>query len=310
TIADLAPRLLAEEAKDLEAAVYLTEALLRLHGFRGLTAGFRLIRELVQGYWEHLYPMPDEDGLETRLAHVYGLNGKDSEGTLIRPILMTGLTGGQSVTPCSTAVYQHARAFEALTPEERSRRADDSSLTMKDVETAVAETPPDEFRRIHQEIEECQTEFQAMSAAFAEVCGEDAPHTSSIREALATCLETLKYIAGNTAEKPEAETDAEQLAGDTEDDSSEETSGQAPAKPKGKAISGEIQSRQQALELVGKVAVWFRHHEPHSPLSFAADQLVRWGKMSLPELLEEAIPDDHARSHLFLLMGIPSEHRS
>jgi hypothetical protein len=38
----------------------------RIDGFGGLEMGFRLARELVESYWDNLYPQPDEDGLSTR----------------------------------------------------------------------------------------------------------------------------------------------------------------------------------------------------------------------------------------------------
>src|SRR5262249_21846480 len=56
---------LAEKTKDLEVAAYLIEALVRLHGFAGLRDGFRLARELVEQFWDSLYPTPDEEGLLT-----------------------------------------------------------------------------------------------------------------------------------------------------------------------------------------------------------------------------------------------------
>src|SRR5256885_12900644 len=47
---------MAEKSKDLEITAYLIEALVRLHGFAGLRDGFRLARELVERYWDGLYP--------------------------------------------------------------------------------------------------------------------------------------------------------------------------------------------------------------------------------------------------------------
>src|SRR2546425_1256477 len=77
---------LAEKTKDLEITAYLIEALVRLHGFAGLRDGFRLARELGERYWDGLYPVPDEEGVATRVAPLTGLNGEDADGTLIAPI--------------------------------------------------------------------------------------------------------------------------------------------------------------------------------------------------------------------------------
>ena len=60
-VRDLSVKIIAEQAKDLEIATYLIEALVRMQGFAGLRDGFRLARELVEQFWEALYPLPDEE---------------------------------------------------------------------------------------------------------------------------------------------------------------------------------------------------------------------------------------------------------
>jgi type VI secretion system protein ImpA len=52
------------------------------------------------------------------------------------------------------------------------------------------------------------------------------------------------------------------------------------------------------------VADFFKRTEPHSPISYALEQAVRWGRMPLPELLQELIPEDAVRGQLFKLVGI------
>ena len=53
---DLAVQALTEKTKDLEITVFLLEALVRRDGLAGLAAGFHLVRELCERYWEQLYP--------------------------------------------------------------------------------------------------------------------------------------------------------------------------------------------------------------------------------------------------------------
>jgi type VI secretion system protein ImpA len=98
--------ILAEKSKDMEITAYVIEALIRLHGFAGLRDGFRLARELVQCFWDDLYPLPDEDGLETRLAPLAALNGTDGEGALIGCIWCVPLTQGAEL-----ACYHFQQAF-------------------------------------------------------------------------------------------------------------------------------------------------------------------------------------------------------
>src|SRR5205085_11733819 len=89
---DRGTKALAAKSKDLEIAAYVIEALVRLEGFAGLRDGFRLARELVERFWDGLYPLPDEDGVATRVAALTGLNGDNAEGTLINPIARVPIT--------------------------------------------------------------------------------------------------------------------------------------------------------------------------------------------------------------------------
>ncbi|MCV5979182.1 type VI secretion system ImpA family N-terminal domain-containing protein, partial [Escherichia coli] len=73
------PEILTNQSKDLEFVAWLIEALTRLYGFRGMGVGYKLATSLIENFWDDLYPMPDEDGIETRISAIIGLNGIDSE---------------------------------------------------------------------------------------------------------------------------------------------------------------------------------------------------------------------------------------
>jgi type VI secretion system protein ImpA len=74
--------------------------------------------------------------------------------------------------------------------------------------------------------------------------------------------------------------------------------------PGGPTRSGEIRDREDAFQTLLKVADFFRRTEPHTPVSYALEQAVRWGRMALPELLAELIPDEQPRVTLFKQVGI------
>jgi len=58
-----------------------------------------------------------------------------------------------------------------------------------------------------------------------------------------------------------------------------------------------------------EVAKFFRQTEPHSPLPYLLERVVRWGKMPLPLLLRELIQDDQSWSNLCNLTGIEVESK-
>jgi type VI secretion system protein ImpA len=292
---------IAGQSKDLEVVAYLIEAIVRKHGFAGLRDGFRLTRELVEQFWDGLYPLPDEEGLETRLAPLTGLNGDDAEGTLIGPITLVPLTQGESMGPFAYCHYQQATALGQVQDEAaREARVQQGAVSMPMFEKAVAETPAAFFVQLVDELKQCQQEFGRLGQVLDEKCGSKAPPTSSIRTALTACLDTItslardKLAAATPLEEPAAAADA-----------------QAPAAADGQVGgAGAIRAREDAFRLLLQVAEFFRRTEPHTPVSYALEQAVRWGRMSLPELLKELIPDDSPRLQFFTRVGIrPPEQR-
>ena len=65
----LAKDALTKKSKDLQIAGWLTEALLAREGFPGLKQGLALIQNLLEEFWDTVWPTADEDGdLEMRAA--------------------------------------------------------------------------------------------------------------------------------------------------------------------------------------------------------------------------------------------------
>jgi predicted component of type VI protein secretion system len=65
-------------------------------------------------------------------------------------------------------------------------------------------------------------------------------------------------------------------------------------------------TREDAFRDLLEIADFFRRTEPHTVVSYALEQIVRWGRMSLPELLAELIPEEPSRKNLFKQVGIKS----
>ncbi|MEJ2643709.1 MAG: type VI secretion system protein TssA [Gammaproteobacteria bacterium] len=298
-----AQTLIGQHSKDLEVTAWLIEALVRLHGFAGLRDGFRLARELSERFWDGIYPRPDEDGIETTVAPLSGLNGEDGEGTLIAPIRGALITGGQSVGPFAMWHYEQAVALEQITDsEKRERRIADGAVTLQQIRQAAAETPATEFMVLREDLQEALAEFQQLSAALDERCGPDAPPSSNIRNMLQSCDETLMFLAGD---KLGTSSDAEADPASPDADSAPAT-----AAPSAAPAPGQIRGREDAFKILLDVADFFRRTEPHSPLSYSLEQAVRWGRMPLPDLLADLINDTSARDEFFRVTGIPRPDES
>jgi type VI secretion system protein ImpA len=296
-VRDLGFKSLTEQAKDLEITAYVTEALLRLNDFAGLRDGFRLARELIEKYWDTLYPMPDEEGLATRIAPLVGLNGDDAEGTLIAPIARVPMTDTPNGERFSRAHYNEANLLKKTTdPKLLQKKLESGAVSLEIFQRAVTETKPEFYQALVADLKACMAEYAKLGETLDKRCQGQAPPTSNIRTALTEYLDIVNQVAREklvvTAEKTEAAPkEAAPAPG-------------APAKPA--AAPGVIQSRDDALNSLMKAAEFFRKTEPHSPLSYALDQVVRWGRMPLPELWTELIADE-PRKAVFKQIGIRVE---
>lgn len=300
-ILDMAPKALRERSKDLEIATWYVEALVRRHGVQGLRDGMRLFRGLVEQYWDGAFPRPepdDDDDMDVRVAAFAGLNGLDAEGTLIAPIAQIPITEGSSVGPFGSWQYAQALELEKLDdPDKIQRRLNSGAVSKEMFETAVHETSPEFLSSLIEDIQAAQEAYGSVTELLDQHCGASSPPTSQLRGALEDLLRTLKYVSpGSFPSENEPEMD-EAPASDAP-----ASPGGAPAQPAPPA--GALQTRDDALRALTKVAEYFRKSEPHSPISYALEQAVRWGRMPLPELLQELIRDDSVRAEYFRVAGI------
>lgn len=296
-ILDLAPTVLKDHAKDLEVASWFTEALIRYHGFAGLRDGFALAKGLVDQYWENLYPEPDEDGIETKVAPLAGLNGDSGEGTLLAPIRNVDITSSASHGYFSYWQYQQARDAARLTdPDKRKEKEESLGYSLDKVEAAVADSSAQFFTDMVDDLEQAINDFKDMNNALREYCKHDAPPFSLILETLEEVLRSVRFVAKDkliVVEEPMEQPTA----------STPEAAGSAAPTVAVSASSGAIASREDALRRLEEVAKYFKATEPHTPLVTGIERLVRWGRMPMAELIQELVPDPTARAFYQHLTG-------
>src|SRR6516225_6441427 len=68
TALDLASEAIAKKSKDLQLAAWLTDSLLCREGFAGLNRGLVLTREMMEAYWDNLYPEIEDGDVSLRAA--------------------------------------------------------------------------------------------------------------------------------------------------------------------------------------------------------------------------------------------------
>ena len=299
-VRSLALQALATRSKDLEVACWLTEALVRTDGLPGLAVGAELVGGLLERYWDGLYPMPDEDGIETRVAPLGGLSGQGYDGTLLQPLRRLTLFTRPDGAPFAFWQYESTLELAAITdPTRRAQRIEAGTVAFEDVEKEARFAGPPHWAARSRDIDVALSAWSAMAERLDRKAGADSPSTSRVRDLLGAMAELCRRFApaGN--------------AGDVADDvpTGAGSPGASVATGDGLSVAtpatpGAIGGREQALRQLGDIAAWFRRNEPHSPLAYTLDEAVRRGRMTWPELLDELIPDETSRHALLTSLGI------
>lgn len=299
-VVDAASDLIANHSKDLEAASWMTEALIRLYGLRGLGAGAALIEALATEYGEALYPSvdeddPDEDPGELRMRPIAGI-GSGSRATLLAPIRLLPLFNRQDGTAVTLADYDSAVALERLEPEQKERRIADGAVDLASLDDqARADTWS--LSALLTDATDTLAAWDAMDQALGAFAGNAKPSLSEVRN----LLERIAGFARRLA--PEGEQPAA-VEPDMGAPGAVRPSVASPATGTATGTPGAIVTREDALRRLDEVADWFRRYEPQSPLSYTLAEAVRRGRMPLPDLLAEIIEDYGTRAQILTALGI------
>ena len=301
---DMAADLLCHHSKDLWAVSWLIEANIRISGLAGLRDGLRLCRLMSEQFWETIHPRPDEDeGTGHSVAQLAGLDNTLGAVLEAAPILPTD----DQITWSS---YQQAIDLDKLAPELRDERIQAGAVTTQAFEKAMRDAGRQTLLEVQADLAETMGELKLFAETMHRLCGKDAsgiplcPPTSKLERTLDRLTQTFNtFTRGMLVEAVAGESTEGAIAGElTEASSHQQASGNLMQRP--------VASRDEALQHLLRVADYFRKAEPHSPVSYALEQAVRWGRMPLPDLLKDLVSDQTVLGEVFKRMGISQPEES
>jgi type VI secretion system protein ImpA len=192
-VVELASAMLRERTKDLQLAMWFTEAGLKLHGFSGLRDGLRLTRELIVRYWDSgLYPAM-EDGPEDRSGPLEWLNSKLVDSIAAIPITARGDQGRDySYTDLMDARHigseAGCRGPDGEFDPKKKREFDDAlasgHISTEMFERALKESSCARYEELAGQFQEAYAEFKELEKTIEEKFGDAAPSLSDCRTAL------------------------------------------------------------------------------------------------------------------------------
>ncbi len=291
-VRELAQRILTERAKDMEAAAWLTEALVRDTGAAGLADGAHLMLGLVEQYWDAgLFPAPDEDGIATLVAPLGGLNGQEADGTLLQPLRKQAMFRKPDGEPVSFFQYLQAEDVEKIGDAAKKKaRLSTGIPVFADVERDALAAGMQHYAALRGQLDAALAAWNALAAALDAKAGPDAPPARRLRELLESLIAVTMRYAPARAEPLQAEAPVEEAPA---------AEGEARPAPAARAAT-----REDMLRDLARIAEFFRKSEPQSPLSLTLEEAIRRARLSWPELLVEVVPNEDARNAMLVMLGI------
>lgn len=269
-------RTLAEDllvrSKDLRVAVYLVRALLRTEGFAGIGDGLVLVLRLLEDFWDRgLHPeLDDEDDHDPtmRINALVPLGALDAvAGDLRSSFVMRSRSRGQlTVKEIEIGQGRLQAGAEGATLTE--------SQLAGLLAAAVEENPG-----LPRLASDALAHVKRIEAFIGERVGESfAPDLKHLQATLYCVAQALGKA------QPAAPAADEVLPVGS--------GGEAPAGGGRVAVvAGEIRSREDVLQTLGRLCEYLSVHEPTNPVQLVLRRAQRMMNMSFLELMQDLAPD-------------------
>ena len=178
---------LQKKTKDLQIAVWLTEALIKKSGFAGLSDGLAIIISFITDYWDTLYPLSEDGDLEYRIGPLEFFNDKISPAIKDIPITEPKTTNGYSWHQWQ---------------ESRQEKGEAGKLSTEDFDAAVSRSSRDFYIALARDADACMDTFSRLDALVDEKFGQDAPRLSELNKAIEDCQHVVNDILAGKGGRP------------------------------------------------------------------------------------------------------------
>ena len=299
-VIDLAVDALTTRTHDLQIAAWLSESLIKQHGFVGLRDSMKLLTGLQTNFWDTLHPEIDEGDMEGRANAIAWFEAQASDG--VKAVPFTGGPGYSFRDWEDSSKTDPADNAESPDSTEQDQPAASRKVTVEAWRKAVAATRRAQCEEINLVVEECWTEFNNLNQAIEEKYDRNQmPGLSNLKKSLdAVHSQIKKLLEQKRIEEPD-ESDAAGVNGASAEGGGARGDG---------TFGGPISSRRDALRRLNEIADFFHRTEPHSPISYIVQRAVKWGNMPLELWLQDVIKDETVLYNLRQTLGISTEDGS
>lgn len=305
-VANRCEEVLSTRCKDLQVCAWLTEAWIQLHGVSGLSGGLQLLLRLSADFWPQLHPLVEDGDNAARVAPFAWLNENLARTVTLHVVLLTMPQSGDAIT---LAAWDEAlRSDNALRRNNSDKEV--PALRLEILSAAMA-TPARQFSELRQDVHEALGLLDALDTLLNDKFGNDGPSLARLRNVLQSLQNVVQELRPEIVAAPPPVADPVSQAENVADPASPHPdygattmNSDAHATAAAPSAAGPIRSREDAYQRLAEIAEFLQRTEPHSPTPYLIQRAVQWGKMSLAELVQEALHDESDLSRLYGMLGL------
>ena len=282
----IAGEALATKSKDLQLAAWLTEAHVRREGLALIQPCLQLFRDLQEQFWETIYPEIEDGDIGMRAMPIEWVSNRVAALMREAPITKSGLNYYQYKE--SRAVgYESDVEYSDSKREARKQAIDEGKVTGEDFDAAFAGTSKAFYVGLQTAVQSATETLDGLRAYCDEKYGDDGPAFSKLNTSLEEVGQVINSLLNEkrklepdpveevTKEEPE-ETEAEpEVVAEVE----ETVEVAAPKAKKGKALSVEPESWDDAISRIQACALFMQKERPTSPVPYLLQTAMRLGEM-------------------------------
>lgn len=319
-VIDLCVGVLKNQSKDLQVALWLTEGLYQKRGLEGLEQGLLIVQQLLVLFKDTFHPYSQDDP-EYRVSPLLWF---DLE--MLKRFNFQQLNKPQDVTEKSYAFWEYDELIKKGGSDKGSAQAGELS-PKQSFEASIRVTPQSFYKDNIASLKNALKAIQGIENFVVENFSDFPKILRHIDQKLQAILSLFEKLEKNARVVSEKELQGVQQSSKQEEQMQTQTYNEQTAVPTSVPHSAPhsaqgdqtmsnntsvspnisleaVNSREEAYRRLAEIAAYLKHVEPHSPTPYLIERAVRWGNMSLGDVMRDLTQSGTSIEQALHLLGI------
>jgi len=255
--------------------VLLARALVHTDGLPGLAQGLSLVRQLLENYWDNLFPLldPEDDNDPTeRMNIITSLCDRES---ILQPLSNAPLV---SIKGWGSYSFQDVRNAKNTSTDSSEGAQEVTASSIGQIKAAFMECAIEDLKAMSEALTTAESSLASIDKFLMERVGSDhAPDMNALLERIREISSVVNEFLLQRGESTSA--------------AMEEGNVISAIPQPAEAADGEINSREAAMKMMDKISDYFRQTEPSSPIPLLMQRAKRLSTMGFMEIVKDLAPD-------------------